>query len=235
MRRGNRIHPAFRSPLLGASRNQVVIGQHRPVTGDILGDGREVRIVRPQQGIGPAGNADESVVALGNAEVQRMRIDIAKTVGRQHQLGLLEHGRIIVQHVLQHRVGRHHAPQYVRGMPFAPLAKGADIDVFDARVAIVFFGQGLRELLRRPDIDGIVPDGSVRMVFCPAQINLDFLRAHLIDKGRSPVVFFLRREIALDKRRRVRQHAQGVSHVVLGKCVQKLFQFHPVVNALSRI
>ena len=168
MRRGNRIHPAFRSPLLATSGNQVVVGQHRPVTGDVFGDGREVRVVRPQQGIGPAGNADEPVVALGNAEVKRMRIDIAKTVGRQHQLGLLEHGRIVVQHVLQHRVGGHHAPQYVRGVPFAPFAKGADIDVFDTRVAVVFFGQGLRKLLRCPDVDGIVPDGSVRMVFRPA-------------------------------------------------------------------
>ena len=120
-------------------------------------------------------------------------------------------------------------------MPFAPLAKGSDIDVFDTRVAVVFFGQGLRKLLRCPDIDGIVPDGSIRMVFCPAQVNLDFLRAHLVDKRRSPVVILLGREVALDKGWRVRQHAQGVSHIVLGKCVQQFFQFRPVVNALSRV
>ena len=120
-------------------------------------------------------------------------------------------------------------------MPFAPFAKSADIDVFDTRVAIIFFGQGLRELLRRPDVDGIVPDGSIRMVFCPAQVNLDFLRAHLIDKRRSPIVFLLGRKIALDKGRRIRQHAQGVAHVVLGQCIQKFFQFRPVVNTFCRV
>ena len=73
------------------------------------------------------------------------------------------------------------------------------------------------------------------MVFRPAQVNLDFLRPHFVDKRRSPIVFLLRRKIALDKGRRIRQHAQGVSHVVFGECVQKFFQFRPVVNALCRV
>ena len=164
-----------------------------------------------------------------------MRIDIAKTVGGQHQQSLLEQRRIIVQHVDQHRIGGHFAPQYVGRVPFAPFAKGTDIDVFDARVTIVFFGQSLRELLRRPDIDGIIPDRSICMVVCPTQVNLYLLRPHFVDKRRSPVVILLGREVTLNKRRGVRQHAQGVSHVVLGKCVQQFFQFRPVVNALFRI
>ena len=76
VRRGDGIYPALRRPLEIAAGNDVIVGEQGRVTGLILGDGRQVSFVGAHQRIGPAGNADKTVIPLGNAEAKRMRIDI---------------------------------------------------------------------------------------------------------------------------------------------------------------
>ena len=128
----------------------------------------------------------------------------------------------MVQHFYLNRFRRHFAAVQVRGVPFAPLAKGADVDVFDSRIAIVLFRQGGSKIFCRLQINWIVPNGNRGAVAVPLHGGSDFLRARFINIFWSPVVFFFRRVIAFNKGRRIRKHTQGVAHIMFRERIQQL-------------
>lgn len=160
MRRGNRIYPALRRPLEVAAGNDVVIGQHERVAAHVLGDGRQVCFVGSHQRIGCSGNADEAVVAFGNAKAQGVRVNVSVTVRCQDELCFLENGCVVLQHFFLDFFRGHFAAVEVGGMPLAPFAEGTDVDVFDSRVAVVLLCQRCPEVFCRLHIDGVIPNGN---------------------------------------------------------------------------
>ena len=149
------IFPTFGSPF---EIVHIVVCEHSFVFAKIFGNGGQISLVSPYQRIGSAGNAYQTIVALGDAEAEGVGVDVAITVGSEHKLRFVECRGVMFEHIFLNLKRRHFATVEVRCVPFAPFAKSADVDIFDSRVAVVFLCQCGGKIFGCLNVNRIVPN-----------------------------------------------------------------------------